>query len=82
MFWKELTVPDVCKYQCILSVTQLLVVIWILFNARLYNANLLIGNHILAILKWLFVYSMKRGSMFGLSHHTVRFHRVMVYVRI
>jgi hypothetical protein len=51
MFWKELTVPDVCKYQGILSVTQLLVVIRILFNARVYNANLLIGNHILAILK-------------------------------
>ena len=82
MFWKELTVPDVCKYQCILSVTHLLVVIRILFNANVYNTSLLIGYHILAILKWLFVYSMKRGSMFGMAHHTVRFHRVMVYVPI
>lgn len=55
MFWKELTVPYVCKYQYILSVTQLLVVIRILFNARVYDTNLLIGNHIIAILKWLFV---------------------------
>ena len=34
MFWKELTVPGVCKYQFILSLTQLLVVIRVVFNAR------------------------------------------------
>jgi len=82
MFWKELTVPDVCKYKCIPSVTQLMVVIWFMFNARVCNTSLLLGYHILVILKWLFVYSMKWDSMLGMAHHTVRFHRVMVYVPI